>query len=68
MARTLGLQTEPSLALHLPPFDLLKALVDDVNSTLDRFTEEQTPNAFIPVPMKCQRRYYCTSEPVLAGP
>ena len=68
VARTLGLQTEPSPALHLPPSDLLKALVDDVNSTLDRFIEEQTPDAFIPVTVKRQRRYYRTSEPVLAAP
>ena len=64
----LGLQMEPSPALHLPPSELLKALVEDVNSTLDRFIEEQTPNAFIPLQMKRQRRYYHTSEPVLAVP
>ena len=63
-----GLQSEPSPALHLPPSELLKALVGDVNSTLDKFIEEQTPNAFIPLQMKRQRRYYCTSEPVLAVP
>ena len=38
-----GLLSEPSLALHLPPSELLKALIRDVNSTLDKFIEEQTP-------------------------
>ena len=63
-----GLQSEPSPVLHLPPSELLKALVGDVNSTLDKFVEEQTPNAFIPLQMKRQRRYYRTSEPVLSAP
>ena len=63
-----GLQSEPSSALHLPPSELLKALVGDVNSMLDKFIEEQTPNAFIPLQMKQQRRYYRTSEPVLSAP
>ena len=53
-----SLQSEPSPALHLPPSELLKALIGDVNSTLDKFVEEQTPNAFIPLQMKRQRRYY----------
>ena len=39
-----------------------------VNSTFDRFVEEQTPNAFMPWPMKRQRRYYRTSKPLFAGP
>ena len=63
-----GLQWEPLLALNLPPSELLKALVGDVNSTLDKFIEEQTPNAFIPLQMKRQRRYYRISEPMLAAP
>ena len=46
----------------------LKALNGDVNSTLDKFVEEQTPNAFIPLQMKRQRRYYRTSEPILSAP
>ena len=69
---TLGLQAEASPALHLPPSclvgALVEALVDKVNSTFDRFVEEQTPNAFIPWPMKRQRRYYQASKPLFAGP
>ena len=68
LAQTLGLQAEASLALHLLPFRLVEALVDKVNTTFDRFVEEQTPNAFMPWPMKRQRRYYRTSKPLFAGP
>ena len=42
--------------------------MDKVNSTFDRFVEEQTPNAFMPWTMKRQRRYYQTSKPLFAGP
>ena len=42
--------------------------MDKVNSTFDKFVEEQTPNAFMPWPMKRQRRYYRTSKPLFAGP
>ena len=42
--------------------------MDKVNSTFDKFVEEQTPSAFIPWPMKHQRRYYRTSKPLFAGP
>ena len=65
---TLGLQAEASPALHLPPSRLVKALVDKVNSTFDKFVEEQTRNAFMPRPVKRQWRYYRTSKPLFAGP
>ena len=68
LAQTLGLQAEASLALHLPPSRLVEALVDKVNSTFDKFIEEQTPNVFMPWRMKRQRRYYRTSKPLFAGP
>ena len=68
LAQKLGLQTEPSPALHLPSSPLVGTLVDDVNSVLVRFVEEQTPNSFIPLPMKRQRRYYQTSNPTFPGP
>ena len=42
--------------------------MDKVNSTFNKFVEEQTPSAFIPWPMKRQRRYYRTSKPLFAGP
>ena len=43
---TLGLRAEASPALHLPPSRLVEALVDKVNSTFDRFVEEQTPYSY----------------------
>ena len=54
----------PALAT-LPPSE---ALVDKVTSTFDKFVDEQTPSAFIPWPMKHQRRYYRTSKPLFAAP
>ena len=68
LAQKLGLQTEPSPALHLPSSPLVGTLVDDVNSFFARFVEEQTPNSFIPLPMKRQQRYYRTSNPTFPGP
>ena len=62
------LQAEPTPALNLPPSPLVAALVDDVNSVLAKFVEEQTPNSFIPLPLKRQRRYYRVSEPTFPGP
>ena len=68
LAHALGLHAEASPDLHLLPSRLVEALVDKVNSTFDKFVEEQTPSAFIPWPMKRQRRYYRTSKPLFAGP
>ena len=67
LAQTLGLQAEPSPALHLPSSPLIGTLVD-VNSVFVKFVEEQTPNGFIPLPMKRQRQYYRTSNPTFPGP
>ena len=68
VTRKLGLQAEPTPALNLPPSPLVAALVDDVNSIPAKFVEEQTPNSFIPLPLKRQRRYYHISEPTFPGP
>ena len=68
LSHALGLHTESSPDLHLPPSHLVEALVDKVNSTFDKFIDEQTPSAFIPWPMKRQRRYYRTSKPLFAAP
>ena len=68
LAHALGLHAEASPDLHLPLSRLVEALVDKVNSTFDKFVEEQTPSAFILWPMKRQRRYYRTSKPLFAGP
>ena len=38
-------------------------------STLSsRSSSRKTPNSFIPLPLKCQRRYYRISEPTFPGP
>ena len=42
--------------------------MDKVNSTFDKFVDEQTPSAFIPWPVMHQRRYYRTSKPLFAAP
>ena len=42
--------------------------MDKANATLGSFIKEQTPNAFIPFPMKRHRRYYRTSKPLFTGP
>ena len=68
VAQTIGLQAEPSPALHFPPSPLVGTLVDDVNSFLAKFVEEQTPNGFIPLPIKRQRRYCRISDPTFPGP
>ena len=68
LSHALGLQAKSFPDLHLPPSRLVEALVDKVNSTFDKFVDEQTPSAFIPWPMKRQRRYYRTSKPLFAAP
>ena len=68
LSHALGLHSEASPDLHLPPSCLVEALVDKVNSTFDKFVEDQTPSAFIPWPLKRQRRYYRTSKPLFTGP
>ena len=56
-----GLQSESSLALHLPTSPLLESLLEDVNSALAKFVEDETVHGFIPIPSRRQRRYYRTS-------
>ena len=68
LAPMLGLQAEPYPALHLPASPLFATLLDDVNSALAKFVEDQTVNGFIPLPMKQQRRYCRTSTPSFPGP
>ena len=61
LALIYGLQSEPSPALHLPLFPLLRSLLEDTNLALSRFMEDQTVHGFLPVPGRCHRRYYRTS-------
>ena len=61
LAPVYGLQSESSLALHLPLSLLLRSLLEDTNSALSKFMEDQTVHGFFPVPGRRHRRYYRTS-------
>ena len=45
-----GLQSESPAALHLPTSPLLESLLEDVNSALAKFVEDQIVHGFIPIP------------------
>ena len=49
LALVCGLQSEPSPALHLPLSPLLRSLLEDTNSALFKFVEDQTVHGFLPV-------------------
>ena len=68
LAPVYGLQSESSLALHLPTSPLLKSLLEDVNSALAKFVEDQTGHGFIPILGQWHRRYYRTSSSSFPGP
>ena len=68
LAPVYGLQSESSPALHLPTSPLLESLIEDVNSALAKFVEDQTVHGFIPIPSRWQRRYYRTSSSSYPGP
>ena len=61
LAPIYGLQSEPSPALHLPLSPLLQSLLEDTNSALSKFVEDQTVHRFRPVPGRCHQKYYRTS-------
>ena len=61
LAPIYGLQSEPSLAPHLPLCLLLRSLFEDMNSVLSKFVEDQTVHGFLPVPGRCHRKYYRAS-------
>ena len=50
LAPVYGLQLESSPALHLLTSPLLEALIEDVNSALAKFVEDQSVHGFIPFP------------------
>ena len=53
LASVYGLQYESSPALHLPLSPLLRSLLEDTNSALSKFVENQTVHGFLPIP--CRR-------------
>ena len=61
LAPVYGLQSESSPALHLPTSPLLESLIEDVNSALAKFVEDQTVHSFIPIPSRRHWKYYRTS-------
>ena len=61
LAPVYGLQSESSPALHLPLSPLLRSLLEDTNSALSKFVEDQTVHGFLPVPGLWHRRYCGTS-------
>ena len=68
MARHLGLPLDHAPALHLPASQLTKALIDDVNAHMRKFSEDQTQGAFLPIPGRRYRRFYRISEPLFPAP
>ena len=67
LAPVYGLQSESSPALHLPTSSLLESLLEDVNSALAKFVEDQTVHGFIPIPSHRHRRYFRTSSSSFPG-
>ena len=68
LAPIYGLQSEPSLALHLPLSPLLRSHLEDTNLALSKFMEDQTVHGFLPVPGHRHRKYYRTSSSYFPGP
>ena len=68
LAPVYRLQSESSLALHLLTSSLLRSLLEDTNSALSKFVEDQTVHGFLPVPGCRYRRYYRTSSSSFRGP
>ena len=62
-----GLQSESSPAFHLPLSPLLGSLLEDTNSALSKFVENQTVHGFLPIPDRRQQKYYRTSSSSFPG-
>ena len=67
VAPVYGLQSESSPALHLLLSAFLWSLLEDTNSALAKFVEDQTVHAFLPVPSRCHWKYYRTSSSSFLG-
>ena len=61
LAPVYGLQSESSPALHLPLSPLLGSLLEDTNSALSKFVEDQTIHGFLPISGRRHWKYYRTS-------
>ena len=68
LAPVYGLQSESSPALQLPLSFLLRSLLEDMNSALSKFGEDQTVHGFLPIPGRRHRKYYRTSFSSFHGP
>ena len=68
LAPVYRLQSESSPALHLPLTPLLRSLLEDTNSALSKFVEDQTVHGFLPIPGHQHRKYYRTSSFSFPGP
>ena len=68
LAPVYGLQSESSPALHLPTSPLLESLLEDVNSALAKFVEDQTVHGFFPIKSLRHRMYHRTSSSSFPGP
>ena len=68
LALIYGLQSESSLAPHLPLSPFLSFLLEDTNLALAKFVEDQTVHEFLPVPGRRHWRYYKTSSSSFPGP
>ena len=68
LAPVYSIQSESSPALHLPTSPLLESLLEDVDSALAKFVEDQTVHGFILIPSRRHRRYYRTSSSSFPGP
>ena len=67
LALVYGLQSESSPALHLPTAPLRRSLLEDTNSALSKFVEDQPVHGFLPVPGRRHQRYYRTSSSSFPG-
>ena len=68
LAPVYRLQSESSPALHFLLSPLLWSLLEDTNSALSKFVEDQTVHGFLPVPGRRYWRYYRTSSFSFLGP
>ena len=67
LAPVYRLQSESAPALHLPTSPLLRSFLEDINSILSKFVEDQTVHGFLPVPGHQHRKYYKTSSSSFPG-
>ena len=64
----MGLPVDPAPSLHLPMSPLTRDWLQSVNSSFDKFSVEQSANAYLPLPPKRYRRFYRTAEMTFPAP